>query len=73
MQTFLLDVTDFSEKKAPSKLQDLSQDDARQNELAGSMVDVFRDEVCVVLLGALVDGVDEDMDVMAGLIVHRKP
>lgn len=37
------------------------------------MVDVFRDEVCVVLLGALVDGVDEDMDVMAGLIVHRKP
>ncbi|KAF6227398.1 hypothetical protein HO133_008842 [Letharia lupina] len=25
------------------------------------------------LLGALVDGVDEDMDVMAGLIVHRKP
>lgn len=25
------------------------------------------------LLGALVDGVDEDMDVMAGLTVHRKP
>lgn len=49
----LLDVTDFSEKKVPPKMQDLSQDDARQHELAILIVDELGDEVRVVLLGTL--------------------
>lgn len=53
LQTMLLDVTDFSEKKVPPKMQDLSQDDARQHELAILIVDELGDEVRVVLLGTL--------------------
>ena len=70
VQTTLLDVTAFSEEKVPPDLHKLSQDDVRQHVLSSLLVDSLSDEVRVFLLGVLVDGVDEDIDMVVGLIAN---
>ena len=68
IQNVMLDVTTFREKKIPPEMHDLSQDDDRQHDLSSLLVDALNDEVRVFLLGTLVDGVDEDIDIAVGLI-----
>ena len=68
IQTVMLDVTTFREKQISLEMHDLSQDDDRQHDLSSLLVDALNDEVRVFLLGILVDGVDEDIDIAVGLI-----
>lgn len=73
IQDIILDATDFSLNLVSSDLQNLHlEDDAKQHELGALLVDTFGDSVRLILLGSLVDGVDEDVPMFAGLIVCRR-
>lgn len=69
-QSIFLDKTAFSEERVPPDLHELPQDDARQHELSNLLVEYLNDEARVFLLGVLVDAVDEDVDVLVGLIAN---
>ncbi|CAD6567922.1 MAG: hypothetical protein ASARMPRED_001189 [Alectoria sarmentosa] len=70
VQNILLDVTAFSEEKIPPGMHEMSHDDARQHDLSSLLVDSLSDEARVFLLGVLVDAVDEDVDILVGLIAE---
>lgn len=70
IQSIFLDVTEFSEEKVPHELQEISQDDARQHEISNLLVQILNDEARVFLLGVLVGAIDEDVDLLVGLIAN---
>lgn len=70
VQSIFLDITAFSEERVPPDLHEMSQDDARQHELSNLLVEFLNDEARVFLLGVLVDAVDEDVDILVGLIAN---
>ena len=70
IQSIFLDITAFSEERVPPDLHEMSLDDARQHELCSLLVEFLNDEARVFLLGVLVDAVDEDVDVLVGLVAN---
>lgn len=73
IQKIILDATDFSLENLPARLQNLSlEDDTKQHLLGATLIATFGDSVRVILLGSLIDGVNEDADLLAGLIVVRR-
>ncbi|KAL9064115.1 MAG: hypothetical protein Q9161_009086 [Pseudevernia consocians] len=70
IQSVFLDVTAFSEEKVPPDLHEMSQDDARQHALSDLLVQSLDDEARVFLLGVLVGAIDEDVDLLVGLIAN---
>lgn len=70
IQDIILDATDFSLGTLPDDLQNLHlEDDRKQHELGALLVDTFGDSIKVLLLGSLIDGVDEDVELCAGLLL----
>ena len=71
IQSILLDVTELS-LKLPDELQNLRlEDDTKRRGLGALLVDAFGDGARVILLGNLVDGINEDVDLFASLIAYR--
>ena len=70
IQSIFLDVTAFSEEKVPPDLHEMSQDDARQHVVSDLLVQLLSDEARVFLLGVLVGAIDEDVDLLVGLIAN---
>lgn len=73
IQSISLDVTEFSLESLPDHLQNLHfEDDTEQHELGALIVDVFGDSARVIQLGELTDGIDDDADLFAGLIICQR-
>lgn len=70
IQDIVLDATVFSLDNLPDDLQNLHlEDDRKQHDLGTLLVNTFGESIKVLLLGSLVDGVDEDVELFAGLIL----
>ncbi|KAG8531428.1 uncharacterized protein KY384_003057 [Bacidia gigantensis] len=72
LQDVLLDLPERVELEAWAGLNNHSMELSRKTELVRLLVMSASHNIQVLLLGKLIDGIDEDIDMLAGLMVRRR-
>ena len=73
LQDILIDLPELVGLEMPPEYGNETNEFLQKFEMGRFLVAAFGESVQVLLLGSLIDGIDEDIDMLAGLIVRCRP